>query len=143
MRVTTMLWDDDRDMLKSGINGLVNINREEDAYRSVIEYEFAMPDYYDLERIFGQLSPGRDNVAYWRVWQNQGSGDWRLVVTRIIDKAPTTTYVAKALLAHAPRHARGIEINPNLRLGPVLTVALFEDADGECVPGETVEVYEA
>lgn len=32
-----MLWDDDRDMLKSGINGLVNINREEDAYRSVIE----------------------------------------------------------------------------------------------------------
>lgn len=147
-------WYDEPDLIT---RGMTSVSKSESQDRSIIEYVFTFEDSEYARRAVANLVAGKDNVAQWNMWTGLGGQMHQLAVTRIIEKNPwaaigvvtinDTAYAfqpgALTIRREPPRQpATRIQINPNLRLGPVLTVAGFEDADGEPVAGSAVEVYE-
>ena len=104
--------------------------------RTTHAYLLSFYDRDEVDTFVSSLQSLANPSLVWTVWQNS-SGTYGVRVHWV----EPATVKERTLAAHASR-ARRIEINPNLRLGPVLTVAGFEDADGECIPGTAVEVHE-
>jgi hypothetical protein len=108
--------------------------------------------YTATEEEIPQLMNSLSNlpVLEMTTWREGMSRD---VVVRVLLRGgpnrPLTLMLDDVLVTEKPKphgpekRARRIEINPNLRLGPVLTVVSFEDCDGEPYEGTEVEVFES